>query len=651
MKKLYVVFLCAVMLFCCVFPAFSAVSPSTWAATDGLGRTLPMYDETGGVREEKTVAMFYWTWHYPWTNNMPENNAEMLRDCPEAANDFDHPYWTTGEGMPHFWDEPLFGYYSNLDGYVLRKHAELLADAGVDVIFFDCSNNDVLFDDGYEMVYKVFSEAKSEGVNVPKVSFLLNFFDHDELRSEFRQLYDKIYSKGRYEDLWYYLDGKPMLLGSSSALKRTDKKDREILDFFTFRYCDPTYFSHDTGKYADTWNWCSVYPQAKNGKSLFGVKQMAVSVAQNASDTELKAMNDPNSIIHGRSYSYGDYSYTYEYAGQQIKVDKNIENSLLYGINFQQQWDEALRVDPDIVFITGFNEWIAGRFSTWEGTENAFPDQYSPEFSRDIEPSKGILKDHYYYQLAANVRRFKGTENAPAANAEKTIDITAGIAQWEDVAPEFSHYSGSTRERAASGWGDTYYTAEAVRNDVIKSKVAFDDENVYFLAECADDITSPDGENWMRLFIDTDTTGVSDNWEGFEYVINRQSPENGRVSVERSSGGWSFEKTGEGELFLDGNTLQIAVPRSALGLDETDEVRFNFKWADNNCPDGDITDMYVNGEAAPGGRFTFVFDSEAQESEPEEHDAEDHGFELKNVFKAILKYIVSIFDKLFTRVC
>lgn len=102
-----------------------------------------------------------------------------------------------------------------------------------------------------------------------------------------------------------------------------------------------------------------------------------------------------------------------------ITVDKNTENALLYGLNFQQQWKYAIEADPEFIFITGFNEWIAGRFDEWNGTENALPDQFSPKYSRDIEPSIGILKDHCYYQLVENVRRFKGTDPLPATEAEK----------------------------------------------------------------------------------------------------------------------------------------------------------------------------------------------------------------------------------------
>ena len=44
-----------------------------------------------------------------------------------------------------------------------------------------------------------------------------------------------------------------------------------------------------------------------------------------------------------------------------------------------------------------------------------------------------------------------------------------------------------------------------------------------------------------------------------------------------------------------------------LGMDRSDPV-FHFKWSDNMQVDGDIMDFYQYGEAAPGSRFTFVFD-------------------------------------------
>ncbi|MBO5510480.1 MAG: hypothetical protein J6B24_01975 [Clostridia bacterium] len=37
------------------------VMPDTWVFTDGLGRESLTYEDVGGIREDKTVAMFYWT--------------------------------------------------------------------------------------------------------------------------------------------------------------------------------------------------------------------------------------------------------------------------------------------------------------------------------------------------------------------------------------------------------------------------------------------------------------------------------------------------------------------------------------------------------------------------------------------------------------
>ena len=69
-------------------------------------------------------------------------------------------------------------------------------------------------------------------------------------------------------------------------------------------------------------------------------------------------------------------------------------------------------------------------------------DQFDQEFSRDIEPMKGGHGDNYYWQLVANVRRFKGAPPLPQASRPKTIRIAGGFEQWHDVAPEFADHVG-----------------------------------------------------------------------------------------------------------------------------------------------------------------------------------------------------------------
>lgn len=624
-----------------------AVSPTTWAAVDGLGRTLSLNDSVGDKKEDKFVGMFYWIWHYPWINDHePITTGSVLDIYPEAVNNWNHPAWNnTYDGRPYFWDEPLFGFYSNTDEYVLRKHAELLADADIDTVIFDTTNSNIVFEDGYEALFRVWSEARNEGVDTPQVMFILNFGGAEDTRSQLYSIYDSIYSPGRYKDLWFMWEGKPLVMADVNSLDLSVAKDREIFNFFTFRDNEPTYFTDDTNYFDNIWGWCSDYPQTKFGKKLFGgVEQMCVSVAQNANENGLIAMNSPEGTVQGRSFTDGYFSYTYTYGGKTVTVDKNIENSLLYGLNFQQQWDYAIEQDPDFIFVTGFNEWIAGRFTEWNGTENAFPDQFSPEYSRDIEPSDGILKDHYYYQLVENVRRFKGADAPEKNDAYKTVDITGDVTQWDSVYPEYNHYLGNTKDRNSAGWKGYYYTNNTMRNDIVKAKVAYDSENIYFYAETAEDLTPETDSDWMRLLIDTDTSGISSNWEGFEFVINRNSPSDGKATLEKCMGGLEFSEVCKVNFTVSGNILQIEVPRNSLGLAD-EEVKFNFKWSDN-LQGTDALAFYLNGDAAPGGRFTFVFDSaKTEENIQDNEDNCDFNFindfftKIKDNFKSLYALI------------
>ena len=610
MKKLTAILMITIML-AGIFSlsAAAAVKPSTWIAVDGLGRTLSDYTEAGTRREDRFVGMFYWTWHYPWTaDTEPITTGSVLNEYPEAVNAWDHFAWNgTESGRPYFWDEPLYGFYTNTDEYILRKHAELLADADIDTVIFDTTNSTLLFTEGYVKLLEVWSKARAEGVNTPDVMFILNFGGSEDCRTQLIDLYDTMYSKGLYKDLWFMWEGKPLIMADIASLDCTQAKDREIFDFFTFRDNEATYFTEDYSYTEGTWGWCSDYPQTKFGKKLSGqIEQMCVSVAQNANENGLTAMNSPVGTVQGRSFTDGAFSYTYTYAGKEITVDKNIENSLLYGLNFQQQWDYAIENDPEFIFVTGFNEWIAGRFDTWCDVENAFPDQFSPAYSRDIEPTKGELKDHYYYQLVENVRRFKGTDVPEKADAEKTIDISGDTAQWESVSPEYNHYKGLT-DRASEGWKGYYYENHTGRNDIVSTKTAFDSENVYFMVEAADDLTEETDESWMQLYIDTDFSGISPEWTGFEYRVSAYSPESGTAALGKYNEASAFEKIAEVSYSAKDNILQLSIPREALGLTE-EIVKFNFKWTDN-IDDSDVMNLYIDGDSAPGGRFAFCFDS------------------------------------------
>src|SRR4051794_40384911 len=85
-----------------------SVNSDQWAMTDALGRKASSYEMTGAKKEDKVVAMFYWTWHQgnDDTTYQVKNITEIVRQHPEAMKDYHHPAWGTKRPGFFFWEEP-----------------------------------------------------------------------------------------------------------------------------------------------------------------------------------------------------------------------------------------------------------------------------------------------------------------------------------------------------------------------------------------------------------------------------------------------------------------------------------------------------------------------------------------------------------------
>ena len=188
-KKLsiFICFLLTIAATISIVPVFAenTAQPDTWAMVDGLGRTASNNSQVGNVKNDKTIGLFYWPWHYYYASRQNAYNlTTILERNPDAINNFYHSAWNnTLEGTVYFWDQPLFGFYNTYDKYVIRKHAELMADAGVDVIIMDLSNGTFTWKEGYDVVFQTFQEAAAAGVKVPKIAFLLNFAGSTDTRT------------------------------------------------------------------------------------------------------------------------------------------------------------------------------------------------------------------------------------------------------------------------------------------------------------------------------------------------------------------------------------------------------------------------------------------------------------------------------------
>jgi len=560
------------------------------AATDELGRKLPGCDECD-TPKPRQVGLFYWTWRNQNIDWETASLSKILREFPEAEYDAEHP---AVKSITRFhWTEPYYGFYRNDDPYVLRKHAQYFAYAGVDVLFFDNTNGSLMWKDAYMALLEEFSKARQDGIKTPQISFIMNFGPMKSTLEMLRSVYQDLYKPGLYKDLWYMLNGKPLVLAYPESIPEAGNSEfdtallNEMREFFTFRPPQPLYSGGP--QRPDHWGWLEIAPQNGYVKKDDGRFEMCtVGVAQNARDGRICThFNDKDTF--GRSYTFKD------------KHGKLTKNSYKYGYNVQEQWDNAMEIDPDMVFVTGWNEWIMGKFPgkpwVWDedSTQLAFVDQYDLEHSRDIEPDIDGYKDSYYLQMVANIRKFKGLEHIERTNVNKKIDI-ADFNSWNDVSPEYPAHKGTAAKRNYPGLGTKIqYVNNSGINDFVCAKYAYDDKNIYFYAKCAENIVTGH-KNAVTLLLDADrdkTTG----WEGYDYKITAGK------CFKYSDG--SLKYLGEVQTNICDNKIAISLPKSIFALGEKDKPDFEFKWIDN-VDTNDVMEFYRDGDCAPFGRFNYV---------------------------------------------
>jgi hypothetical protein len=488
-------------------------------------------------------------------------------------------------GAPHYWGEPLFGYSVSDDDAVLAKHAQMLDDAGVDVVIFDASNQ-LTYPRSWQALGRVWGDIRRRGGHTPQIAFLCPFGDPKKVVVE---LYRDLYGPELYPELWFRWEGKPLILADPAAFQQSGS-DATVRNFFTFRKPQPDYFAGP--QVPNEWGWLEVYPQHGFTNAAGEVEEVTVGVAQNAVDGRLSVMSNPRS--HGRSF----------HAGQE----PGPEPQVFTGANFSEQWNRAIALQPKIIFVTGWNEWIAGRFSPPSGFYGdgpvTFVDEFNREFSRDCEPMRGAHGDAFYWQLVANIRRFKGVPAIPPVRS-KPIVIDGKFDDWAGVTPEFRDDVGDPVRRDHAGWAQgSHYVNRTGRNDIVAAKVSADERNIYFYVRTQAPLTPATDPNWMLLFIDADRNPKT-GWLGYDFAVRQYDPRNNKALLERQTGdGYHWGSPVAVDYRLAGNELELAVPRAALGI-APGQPAFDFKWADNLQQTGDWSDFTLNGDAAPNDRYNF----------------------------------------------
>lgn len=543
---------------------------------DDLGRRLPEQRQTKPLDRHKYVAMFYFLCNGEYgdpAKMKPCNVSELLRRDPMAGYKPESAVWPKGD-CAYYWGEPLFGYYFSRDEWVIRHHMRLLAYADVDFLIFDTTNA-VEYLPVATKVLKVLDEAKKEGWKVPGIVYYTNTHAGEGAQ----RIYETVYKAGLYPDVWFRVDGKPLLI------THEEECSEEVRNFFTIRESQwPIEPDRKNG-----FPWISfIRPQKvyydKNGKH--GV--ISVSVAQHPQ----VRMGD--SAMYGEEGNWGRSFYNGRNHREPGAVD--------YGYNIDEQWRVARRKNPETVFVTGWNEWSMGKYKGTPDRPILMVDEADQEFSRDIEPMKGGHFDNYYMQLIGDIRKFKGTCATPDQGEKHTIDIDGDFSQWDAVPIEYRDLPGGTFPRNFTGFGGEVFCNETGRNEFAVMKAAYDDRNLYFYAKTRSAIVGFGQGSWMELYL---SVGAHAGWKGYQFIANHCPLNETETTLHKFMPGLKLAEKTKIRYRCQGNEFMLAIPKAALGV--KDAFHIGFKWADSLVPLKSIEDFYTFGDVAPAGRLNYLF--------------------------------------------
>ena len=557
---------------------------SAWVATDALGRTLPTHATTGNSKRNKYVGIFYFLMHGEYEGGNIYDISAITKANPK------NPKFGP-DGSWHWWGEPEAGYFKADDPWIIRRNLQLLTLAGVDILFFDTTNA-ITYSSTVNKICEISKEMRHQGMPTPYICFVTYAKSAETVTT----IYKQFYSQDRYSELWFRWQGKPLILG-----KIEEMTDSGIRDFFTWRF---SWAWTNAQNEPHHWQWLDRTPQNYGWDKIPSVpEEIPVAVASHPFDNNI-----------GKSFRRGR-------AGVLNKQETTAQTT--QGVYFDEQWKRALDVNPSVVFVTGWNEWIGQRFvyrpeasakahpkfmgKTMKPDQTYFVDLYNEEYNRDIEPMKGGYTDNYYYQLVANIRRFKGLPAPESNSAPRTITIDGKFDEWKAIKPHFIDPLGDVLHR---NWpradNKINYINNTGRNDITDCQVTHDAKNIFFYVKTVKKLTSSTDKNWMLLFIDADQSAKT-GWSGYDYLIN-QSVKGSKSTVSRWNGKtWVIVSTAV--LKQSNNELELSVPLDAI-RQKAGRILLSFHWADNIQRLNDITEFFLNGDSAPDRRFNYPYVSQ-----------------------------------------
>ena len=368
-------------------------------STDALGRS---FEEAFVTDSNNKVGLFYWIWHGEHTRAGIFNISELLENNPDAL-------WGTGSEVRdispvnamHYWAEPLYGYYSSDDPWVIKKHLELFIMSGIDYLALDLTNL-LSYDDTLEILASEIKNLQAQGWNPPTILPIFGANIHS--RNNIYAFYQKFYKNTQYDSMWFRENGKPVLCidyedaGENpyenvfdyiqKYASLTDAQMSEFKAHFTFRNTLWPY-QHDE-KYDtvqdDDMSWIDwYYPQHISGNGFVNVSvaqhpAYAFSVSEHPEFSEIYY-----NVNRGRGWDY--------------KTQTNSYRNVLSGLNLENQWKaDVIPANPTKEGGTGYYF----EFDGWYNGENKW-DMANAIVAGDMSLVSKFTKVAYKYTLSMHM--------------------------------------------------------------------------------------------------------------------------------------------------------------------------------------------------------------------------------------------------------
>lgn len=349
-------------------------------------------------------------------------------------------------GVPsfHWSEEPKLGYYClSTDDEVLKAHAELILNAGIDFIVLDMSNHPTSYNPNYSdsandqiktMITKPIDNLIKVWSSLPRAPKIVPFFPVDQKESAINPIsewfLDKMNNHSWTRNLYFNYLGKPLILTVKNSRFRSPHQSllQKYRNHYTVRNAWGLLGKQSDLNQADMWTIgqnclndfleqmksnpkeasCNQFVAQRNGK----IEQIAIKTAY---------QNNYMSQLKNSTHQFGGNTFLKQFSILEKNPNTPIAILNSWNENAAQRFscvDRRVQVSCDVGKKVFGNPCRTGEKHTYnircsktnpefqEDGRPVFVDQYIGEYNKDIEPGK-YRGDKLYKTVKKKIIEYK----------------------------------------------------------------------------------------------------------------------------------------------------------------------------------------------------------------------------------------------------